>query len=436
MSDHDGANAEAGSRFELLPKVLPGITAIAAVILSLLTGYFTPVTSSKQLTVVASLQQATDHTAEIQGRVFQDGDAVKQALVWAVAEYGRGQHDSPPATQTDDKGAFSIPLASTLNLCDEKNKLSEVAISVRKDVKAPWYWPLGGATLHGEDRVRPAGSPAQERVELSPLKLAPLLVVFLTSAMLPFFGQPKRWKHVFAVILAFLFTGLMILYLSNGLRYVNTVGTSQDVLSLGFATVYQSTYVEKVQPEWVFSFTAPPTTNSPNTTDSTPPEQKSVTAAKPGAPQGAAKPVSSTAAPNSDAGSGPVADTTAPTPAKAGVAVDKGFGAPLWVLLLSVLGAGVLTVALMVDEITLAGTISSMTPDQQATEIRKHLQTIVQHQVFILFAPVSGLFVYQTMVAGSAAMSSFTVALAALGAGPSLSALLTKAGAAATKLFS
>jgi len=95
----------------------------------------------------------------------------------------------------------------------------------------------------------------------------------------------------------------------------------------------------------------------------------------------------------------------------------------------------VLTVGLIVDEITKAGEVSRMTPADQPAEIRKHVQAIVQHQFFILFAPVTAIFVYQTLVAGSAAASTFTVGLAALGAGPSLSALLTKAGAAATKLF-
>jgi hypothetical protein len=90
---------------------------------------------------------------------------------------------------------------------------------------------------------------------------------------------------------------------------------------------------------------------------------------------------------------------------------------------------------LIVDEITKAGEITQLPPEGQPAEIRKHVYSIVQHQFFILFAPVTAIFVYQTMVAGSTAASAYTVGLAALGAGPALSALLTKAGAAATKLF-
>jgi hypothetical protein len=105
------------------------------------------------------------------------------------------------------------------------------------------------------------------------------------------------------------------------------------------------------------------------------------------------------------------------------------------VLLVSVIGAGVITVALIVEEITKMQGIITLGPDDRPGEIRKHAQVLIQHQFFILIAPLTAICVYQTMVVGSAASSTFTVGLAALGAGPSLSALLTKAGAAAGKLF-
>lgn len=134
------------------------------------------------------------------------------------------------------------------------------------------------------------------------------------------------------------------------------------------------------------------------------------------------------------------------------MSLDHGFGAPLWVILVSVLGAGVVTVGLIVGEITkvkentapektlpvqppMATAQGPNAGEDNAKTIREHMQTLVQHQFFILFSPVTAIFVYQALVAGAAASSSLMVGLAALGAGPSLSAVLTKAGAAATKLF-
>lgn len=94
-----------------------------------------------------------------------------------------------------------------------------------------------------------------------------------------------------------------------------------------------------------------------------------------------------------------------------------------------------MTLALIVDEISKMQEIQKLDEADRPDELRKHMQALVRHQFFILFAPVTAVFAYQTLVAGSAAGSAFTVGLAALGAGPSLSALLTKAGAAAAKLF-
>jgi hypothetical protein len=299
--------------------------------------------------------------------------------------------------------------------------------------------------LSGEDRVRPEAG-AKEPLKLPFQWLLPLPAIFLVSAMLPFFGQPTHKKYLGAICLAFIFTGLMIFYLGYGLRYVYTAGTSQDVLALGFATIYQGTYVKDVPPEWLFSFTAPPVKATTTPGPEAKPAAENALAAsaasqtaapatadppaggKPSGPGGAAKSAGGGTAPAQAADSAQAKTNSTDTPQ-----LDQGFGAPLWVLLVSVLGAGVLTVSMIVEEITQISDVNKKPLAEQPEEIRKHLQTLVQHQFFILFAPITAIFVYQIMIAGSAAKSTFTVALAALGAGPSLSALLTKAGAAAAK---
>jgi len=105
------------------------------------------------------------------------------------------------------------------------------------------------------------------------------------------------------------------------------------------------------------------------------------------------------------------------------------------VLLVSVIGAGVITVALIVEEITKMQGIITLGPDDRPGEIRKHAQVLIQHQFFILIAPVDRDICLPNHGGGFGSSIHFYSRLAALGAGPSLSALLTKAGAAAGKLF-
>jgi len=411
------------SKWNAVRQFLPAIIAGLVLAISGAAGIFAPVTSGNQLMVIGSLISSGDHW-EIRGRVLLDGEAVDKVLVWGVVEYANGQHDSPPAIQTDEKGGFSIsPVRSTLGT--EKDTVVAAKISARKDVPGT-AWYKSATVLRGEDLVRAPGTVSQEIVELSPYKLLPLPAIFLVSAMLPFFGRQTRGKYLLGIVLAFLFTGLMIAYLSLGLRYVNTAGKSTDILALGFASVYQGTYVKDVPPEWMFSLTTSPAKYvAPTPLQSNPAPNAAPTSA---APQGAAASPSGATAAASGA-SATTLQTLNTSAQSAPIQVDRGFGAPLWVLLVSVIGAGILTVGLVVNE------IGDIPPPDQPDKIRDHLQIIVRHQFYILFAPVGAIFVYQILVVGSAASSSFTVALAALGAGASLSGLLTKAVASAGKLF-
>src|SRR5439155_2297596 len=95
------------------------------------------------------------------------------------------------------------------------------------------------------------------RIPLSGWTLLPLPVIFVISLILPFTGSPTRVKYFFSILLAFSFTGAMIVYLSLGLRWVNTVGKPGEILSLGFASIYQGKYAKDVSPEWLFSLTSP-----------------------------------------------------------------------------------------------------------------------------------------------------------------------------------
>ena len=434
-------------RWKDLAQFFPAIVAAVVLFVSFVAGIVSPVTTTKQLVVVGSLAPVAQDHWEIRGRVLLDGDAVREAVVWGIVEYANGQHDSPPATHTDERGGFSVgPVLSTLGACTAQvttntnehtsaqasnqracdNFIDGATIYARKDVGGSWF--QSATVLRGEDAVRPAGNVTQpvEVLGLSPLKLAPLPAIFLVSAMLPFFGKQTRRKYLAGIVMAFIFTGLMISYISLGLRYVTTEGKAKgiEILELGFASIYRGSYVKEVPPEWVFSFTS-----RPKLVEAVIPETKAgADTTPPPAEQNAAHTPGSAAAPNP--GTTAPAQPAATVPPKAEtVLIDRGFGAPLWVLLVSVIGAGVLTVALLVGE------INKMPAEDQPDQILGHLQGVVEHQLFILFAPISAIFVYQTLVVGASATSSFTVALAALGAGPSLSALLTKAAASAASLL-
>ncbi len=431
-------NVDIGTRIRNAGKyVVPAIViaaVIAPVFVSLNSNTITP-----PLTVVASVNQSAGNVG-IAGRVLQDGAPIDKATVWTVVDFEKGQHASPAPAQTDGTGGFTIgPLTGV------PGAVADATIYARKVI--PGHWFKADETLRGQDLVQLAGETKPQPDEFVPLpllSLLPLAFVFAASFLLPFFFEQTMRKYRVGVVLAFAATLLMIVYISLGLQTVTKEGKSKEILQLGFASIYRSSYVKDVPLEWVFSFTAPPAkrpeapAQSPpaNTTPAPAPEQ---TPAKGNAPP--QNPSGATA-------SQPAIVQQAATPVQpAAPDVDHGFGAPLWVILVSVLGASVVTVGLIVGEITKIAEIAggdaktenspagNGEPAVSPKVIREHIQTLVQHQFFILFAPITAIFVYQALVVGAAASSSLMVGLAALGAGPSLSALLTKAGAAATKLF-
>ncbi len=68
---------------------------------------------------------------------------------------------------------------------------------------------------------------------------------------------------------------------------------------------------------------------------------------------------------------------------------------------------------------------ASTKPERDAVKARE--EKIVRHQFLILFSPLSAIFVYQMLVAANTASQPLAVAVAMLGAGPVLNALLDKA---------
>ena len=181
------------------------------------------------------------------------------------------------------------------------------------------------------------------------------------------FQQDSAWlkvQYFGSVALGVIFTITMVGYISVGLYKISVSASPGDALSLGFATIFQGTYVANVEPEWLFSLTAP----------------------------------------------GPISES-----------VVTGMGAPLWVLLLSVLGSGVFTVSLMV------GHINRELQLEDPVKVGGLVQEIVKHQFYVFFSPLGAVFVYQFLVVAGAASQVVTVGTAAIAAGVSLNAILDKA---------
>ena len=163
----------------------------------------------------------------------------------------------------------------------------------------------------------------------------------------------------------------MVVYISAGLLYVSVSAAPGDALSLGFATIFQGKYVKDVGAEWLFSLTAP-------------------------------------GAPNE---------------------LVTGLGAPLWVLLLSVLGSGVYTISLVVN------LISGKVDLDSAEAVRAQVQEIVKHQFYILFSPLGAVIVYELLVLAGSASKTVTVGIAAIAAGVALNLILNKAIKSVTDLL-
>lgn len=208
----------------------------------------------------------------------------------------------------------------------------------------------------------------------SPTNLSALLwviVLFFASILIALFPWPGHWgwqtaKYIFVVALAFALTCTVLYQLGLGLVRVEemTATLPHGSLRLGFATIFRGTYVEDAPKDWIFSLTDLAINDK---------------------------------------------------------GVVYGFGAPLWGLLLSVLGAGLFTVSLIVGGIR--ENFRSLTPERAKERVR----LVVLHEFYVVFAPVGAILVYQALVAAGAASEPVTVGVVLLAAGVGLNVILNQA---------
>jgi hypothetical protein len=404
------------------------VVLVGAMLLALAYGLYALVQPSafKSFDIVAGLvEDKAPEMWSIHGRVLRDNVPAPSVTVWAVMKDQKGNRHSPPAATTDAEGAYAI---TGFPLKIGPNPVTEVAVRTWDPAAQRSSTWVGGAQGATGEEVLVIGQGSLRRVKFSNWGLFIPASIFLASMGVAFVGQGTRWAYKLAMAFAFLLTGVMIIAISAGLSYVHTTGEKNEVLSLGFASLFRGQYVEQAEPEWLFSLTAPH--GVPNSAPKAPskigtsPDAKATAAAS----GGAAALDPETPGPLSAANAGtttPGANTRSPD--RLDPPLVRGFGAPLWVLLLAILGVGLRTMSIIVNEISHEPNFH----DHQA--VRARIELLVRHQFFMLFAPLGAIFVYQFLVMAESANQPSTVALVSLGAGLTLTTLLERALATASQ---
>lgn len=297
-----------------------------------------------------SLMMGSD-PARLDGRVLVNGQVAENAAVWAVIEDDFKNTFVTPNTKTDETGGFTIVMDTS---GPSATFVSQVTVYVQgKSGDVAPVRKLLIPKIDDEDATF---------LETETTPIAGLAVLFAASMLIGFYpvrSQTQARIHYFLCLsVAFLFTVFVILAVTFGLKAVHETESNHAGFTLGFANIYQATYVENVPRDWVLSFTAPSIDLK---------MEKDW--------------------------------------------IDDGFGAPLWVILIAVIGAGVFALLVMLKAID--------DPPNYADKqhLNRRMSEVVKHQFFILFSPMSGIVLYQFLVVSGSANVSVTVAMAALGAG-------------------
>jgi hypothetical protein len=376
---------------------------IAIAIILIIIGYATKVSffqeEEKHLQIVANLIEINTQTWEMRGRVLSEGIPVDNARVWIILSGQGSNEDSPPAVFTNKEGEFkiqSIPryfgkddtIPKELKIIRSRagaDTIQKAGSEVQNKVKEVKIFAITQAKeidskveiIRGEKVQFVRGEPSRKTIQIPYNHLVFLPTIFLISIIIPFLRLSARLKYNFSIILAFLFSVALIIAISRGIHIVS-LSDQGEILSLGFVNIFWGKYVPEAQPEWLFSLTS--TMNN---------------------------------------------------------ARLSGFGVPLWVLLLSVIGSSLFTVLIIVSEIKERpdfDKLKSDPPDEaEVKKFREKIENIVRHQFYMLFSPLGAIFVYQLMVTAGAAGQPITVAIAALGAGSTINILLDKAVIASKK---
>lgn len=323
----------------------------------------------------------------VDGVVVARGEPASGARVWGVASDDQGNRIAITGEQTNATGHFQLgPFDGTIGTKPVTSVVLHGTWQSAPSLAAGKEPGQRGPQMSGREHLRlgAADGPLVRTRRLAPpfqvvLMFALAVAGFFLSIMVAAvpeksIGLQQRPKYLIAMTFALVLMVTMSLAILNAMTYVATRGVTGDVFTFGFAAVFFGSHDATLPGEWMLSLT---------------------------------------------------------TPSTAGTRGAIGFYAPLWVMLMAVIGAGLLTLSLLVAEIK-----DPPVFDGRAADVRRRIQNIVMHQFFVVFAPLGAVFVYQMLVAAKAAEEPALVAIAALGAGATINALLKMAVDRGAQLFS
>jgi hypothetical protein len=373
--------------------------------------------SKEGFEILSNIQPVNNDYYQMRGTVLNNGKAVDSVLVWVnlIGQEGNESSPLPPSVITDEGGNFyfeRIPkyLGDTsIVKYESANKETKVTTEEKTSGGAEKSYDTPGekvieiivkTKISTEDRIvkkviifNKAGP--KRNVQIDYLKLAYLPIIFLISLLFPFMLQSLKKRYLCSIILAFLFSGGIILTIVVGMHYVSTIDIS-EVISLGYAHIYRSGN------EWVFSLTSP-------------------------------------------------ANTTTGFWVPIWVLLLSVIGSSLFTVLLILsqitkrYNFKKLQAELMEEEEATMGEEEVKKGEEEVKkgkeeikngeeevkkgeDERKNINTviedIVKHQFYMLFAPLGSIFIYQLLVISESTKQPITVAIAAIGAGSALNLIL------------
>jgi len=335
--------------------------------------------------VLTDLTSVDESFYQIQGSIIKDGKPMNNTLVWLIlrGDGGNERSPSPPSFITKTDGKFQFDLIPKYLSVTESRKVDSTVreevekkdgatsksggqTSVEKVLEIGVYAKSQETGEEGKKIVKITAAGSKRSGEIDYKKIVYLPVIFLISILFPFIIRSNKIKYMSSLIAAFLLSGGMIFTIALGISYISTTSET-ETLSLGFA------HISKFNNEWSFSLTSPI-----NKTES--------------------------------------------------LNKIQGFWVPLWVLLLSVIGASLFTVMIIVTQIKERLDFKEIESNpEKLLKFNEIIENIVRHQFYMIFSPLGSIFVYQLLVAAEAATQPVTVAIAALGSGPVLNIILDRA---------
>lgn len=427
LGDSNENEKEGGAADLTAGKTDPGNSAETstwtwAVVVALLLGLLTFVLSkgAGDLEIVAVRVPTDSGGVQIGGRVLFKNEFLEGVQVWAIGNQVTGEQYLSEIVKTDEEGKFDLLVQGSEGGSSTKGRPQFDKIDVH--ARSPgWAWNTG-FQVKTKSNVLSSSKNVHEKIASGNPIGYTLLLCFGSSILVAFVAlRKKAWRskaYHCTVLLALVLSGGMVYYVGYNLNAISDI-EDDKIIELGFANIYRGTYSHEVPDSWLFSLTEPPfrTGIGRETLDG----DNSSETENPNDPEPAGRESNS---PSGDGEDGGGADRKT---AATGSAPDKGFGAPVWVIFLSVVGAALFTVSLIVKE------IKNPVDFEQDEDFKIRLHEIIQHQFFIIFSPLGGVFLYQALVIAGAVSEPATVAIAALGAGVSLNLVLARAVASFEK---